>query len=129
MLLTKKSVFFRIRSEIAHTLIERSRVSTAHPRVRSDDLLRAVRNGRWKLTPLEERDVETQVEHVLKTVVDVDSTFECVGHQCPGREQSRRPKFSHEILRPFDGICVEIVRISGSPHRPPAVGLRDSIQP
>ena len=62
-------------SEIAHTLVEGSRVATARPRVRDDDFLRGVRDGRWEIATLEERNVETQVEHVLKTVVDVKPTF------------------------------------------------------
>jgi hypothetical protein len=37
--------------------------------------LRAVRDGRWELTTLEERNVEAQVKHVLEAVVDVNSTF------------------------------------------------------
>jgi len=61
--------------KIAHTLIEGSRVATARPRVRDDDFLRGVRDGRWEITTLEERNVETQAEHVLKTVVDVNPTF------------------------------------------------------
>jgi hypothetical protein len=72
-----KSFFTRtweVHSEIARTLIERSRVSTARPRVGSDDLLRAVGDGRWKLTTLEERNVEAQVEQVLQTAVDVNTT-------------------------------------------------------
>jgi len=61
--------------KIARTLIEGSRVATARPRVRDDDFLRGVRDGRWEITTLEERNVETQAEHVLKTVVDVNPTF------------------------------------------------------
>jgi hypothetical protein len=64
----------KLDSGVARTLIERSRISTARPRVRKDDLLRGIRDGRWEFTTLEERNVETQVEHVLKTVVDVNPT-------------------------------------------------------
>src|SRR5579863_8034943 len=75
---SQKSLFIRTwkftRSKSARTLIERSRVSTARPRVGSEDLLRAVRNRSRKLTTLEERHVETQVEHVLKTAVDVNTS-------------------------------------------------------
>jgi hypothetical protein len=62
------------RSEIARTLIEGSRVATARPRVRSEDLLGAVGDGRREIATLEERNVETQVEHVLEAVVDVNPT-------------------------------------------------------
>jgi hypothetical protein len=34
----------------------------ACPRIGSEDLLRAVRDGRWKLAALEERNVELQVK-------------------------------------------------------------------
>ena len=57
-----------------HTLIERSRICTARPRVGYDNFLRGVRDGSWEFTTLEERKVETQVEHMLKTVVYVNST-------------------------------------------------------
>jgi hypothetical protein len=79
------------RSEIARTLIERSRVATTRPRVRSEDLLRAVGDGRRELATVEERNVETQVEHVLETVVDVNPSVlkKRVGHQWPGRERGR----------------------------------------
>jgi hypothetical protein len=122
------------RSGVAHTLIERSRISTAHPRVRKDDLLRGVRDGCWEFTTLEERNVKTQVEHVLKTVVDVNSAVffkkkvYCLGDQCPGREK-RRTGILQEILRPFEAICMELVGVSGSPHCPPAERLRHSVQP
>jgi hypothetical protein len=54
----------------------------ARPRVRNDDLLRGVGNGRREFTALEERDVETQAQHVLKTVVDVNApSLKVVGHQ------------------------------------------------
>jgi hypothetical protein len=38
-------------------------------------------------------------------------------------------KTSQEVLRPFDGICVEVVGVRGSSHRPPAVRLPHSVQP
>ena len=56
------------------TLIERSRVSTTLPRVRNDNFLRGVHDGSWEFTTLEERNVETQVEHMLKAVVYVNPT-------------------------------------------------------
>jgi len=59
---------------VARTLIEGSRVSAACPRVRKDDLLRGVGDGRREFATLEKRDVETQVEHVLKAVVHVNAT-------------------------------------------------------
>jgi hypothetical protein len=60
-----------------HTLIERSRICTARPRVGYDNFLRGVRDGSWEFTTLEERKVEMQVEHMLKTVVYVNSTCVC----------------------------------------------------
>jgi hypothetical protein len=57
-----------------HTLIERRRICTARPRVRNDNFLRGVRDGSWEFTTLEEGKVETQAEHMLKTVVYVNST-------------------------------------------------------
>lgn len=102
MLLTQRKGFngWRSRrSEIARTLIERSRIATTRPRVRSEDLLRAVGDGRWELATLEERNVETQVEHVLETVVDVNPSAlkkKSVGHQWPGRKRKtieKGPRF------------------------------------
>ena len=46
----------------------------ARPRVRNDNFLRGIRDGSWEFTTLEERDVETQAEHMLKTVVYVKPT-------------------------------------------------------
>lgn len=74
-IIEKRSVSFFLNNDFAtHTLIERSGISAARPRVGKDDLLRGVRDGRWEFATLEERDVETQVEHVLKAVVDVNPT-------------------------------------------------------
>jgi hypothetical protein len=74
---TKVSISWSVQrlGNLQHTLIEGSRVATARPRVRDDDFLRGVRDGRWEITTLEERNVETQAEHVLKTIVDVNPTF------------------------------------------------------
>jgi hypothetical protein len=58
---------------VARTLIERSRIHTARPRVRNGDFPRGIRDGWWKVTALEKRFVETQIKHVLKTVVDVNT--------------------------------------------------------
>lgn len=59
---------------MTRTLIERSGISTARPRVRNDNFLRGICDGSREFTTLEERNVETQVEHMLKTVVDVNPT-------------------------------------------------------
>ena len=118
---------------VARTLIEGSRVSAACPRVRKDDLLRGVGDGRREFATLEKRDVETQVEHVLKAVVHVNATVlnrkkqknnnnnnkkqeVSVGDQCPGREKRLRGEFLQEILGPFEGVGVKLVGVGGSPH-------------
>ena len=43
---------------LERTLVERSRVATAYPRVGDDDLLRSVRHCSWELATLEEGNVE-----------------------------------------------------------------------
>lgn len=73
-------LFFRFEQLGTHTLIERGRICTARPRVGDDNFLRGVRDGSWEFTTLEEGNVETQVEHMLKTVVYVNST--CVLLYC-----------------------------------------------
>ena len=85
------SFFVKGVSGVAHTLIKRSRISAARPRVRKDDLLRGVRDGCREFATLEERNVETQVEHVLKTVVDVNSTVveKCCRGSVPGERKKK----------------------------------------
>jgi hypothetical protein len=61
--------------KVAHTLIKGCRVSTARPRVGKDDLLGGICDGCWEFTALEEGNVKTQIEHVVKAVVDVNATF------------------------------------------------------
>jgi hypothetical protein len=75
MLLKRSASKLGALPEITHTLIKGCRISAAHPRVGKDDLLGAIGNGCWEFTALEEGNVETQVEHVLKAVVDVNATF------------------------------------------------------
>jgi hypothetical protein len=72
----KSKKYFLEEGGTAHTLIERSRISTARPRVRNGDLLRGVRDGWWEVTALEERFVEAQAEHVLKTIVDINAPIQ-----------------------------------------------------
>ena len=116
MLSKEKKVIFRLRGVpgVAHTLIERGRVSAAGPRVRKDDLLRCVRNGRWEFATLEERNVKTQVEHVLKTVVDVNTTiFEKFRRgSVPGRGKETKGWILQEIVGPFERIRMELVGVS-----------------
>lgn len=107
---------------MARTLIERSRIATTRPRVRSEDLLRAVGDGCWELATLEERNVETQVEHVLEAVVDVNPSAlkkkrsDISGRGEKGRQLRKGRNFLQEILCPFEGIGVETVGVGGSPH-------------
>ena len=66
---------------------------------------------------MEERNVETEVEHMLKTVVDVNSTVVfcvvCVfrGSVTGEGEKNDVVDLLQEILCPFKGICVELVGV------------------
>jgi hypothetical protein len=62
---------------------------------------------------LEEGNVETQAEHMLKTVVYVNTTV-CVLLRFRGSVTGERKKndvILQEILGPFEGICVELVGV------------------
>ena len=80
--------------------------------------MRTVGDGRRELATVEKRNVETQVEHVLETVVDVNPSVLKNTSDISGRGEGKKKgrDFLQEILGPFEGIGVETVGVGGSPH-------------
>lgn len=111
------------------TLIKGRSFTSIGPRVCQNDGFRPVLCHSREISPIPERLLNPKIQEMMQPRINIDTTgYRASEHWNPNQMNRKGgEEHSHEVLGPFQGICMEVVTIACSTLSPPTVCFPDAV--